>query len=324
MITIKEIAIAADVSIATVSRVINFPDLVSSDTLKRVQKTIEKMGYAPNKIARSLKSQASMTVGLITSDITNPFLVKVIKGAEKTLFSAGYTPIICDSEENIKKEDRYLRDLTERRIDGLIIIPVLERLEAPSLIKNVPTVFVDRSLSSECDCVKSNNFTGISLLIHDLYRKGHRNIAFIGGPEHSLVGNERYDAFRKISRELGLAVNPDFMIKSDFTVSGGYSAARGLLGQKARPDSIIAANNLMGIGILKSLRDMKNADTEKIEIATFDELGELVGARYTYIRQPALEMGAQAGKMLLDRMQGGNDLPPRLLQFEPVLMFNDY
>lgn len=229
MITINEIAKEANVSIATVSRAINAPETVSALTLNRIQNAIEKMGYAPNKIARSLKSQASKTVGLITSDIINPFLVKIIKGAEKKLFDAGYTPIICDSEENIKKENRYLRDLIERRIDGLILIPVLERLTAPPIIKNIPTVFVDRSLSSACDCVKGNNYSGISLLVNHLYGKGHRNIAFIGGPETSLVGKERNDAFTKITGELGLAIPKDFVINSDFTVSGGYETTCDLL-----------------------------------------------------------------------------------------------
>lgn len=324
MTTIKDIAKEADVSVATVSRALNSPETLSPETLKRVRKAIDDFGYAPNKIARSLKSQASKTVGLITSDITNPFLIKVIKGAEKTLFNAGYTPIICDSEENIKKEDRYLRDLIERRIDGLILIPVLERLKLPPILQNIPTVFVDRSLSATADCVKSNNYTGISLLVRHLADGGRREIAFVGGPEESMVGHERNDAFKKVCAELGIETREDFAINGDFTVAGGYEAACALLGKTPRPDSIVSANNLMGIGILKALRDRNLDRTGDIEIATFDELGELVGARYCYIQQPAFEMGMEAGKMLLDRMDGKQDLSPRLLQFEPELRFNAF
>ena len=322
MMTINEIAKASKVSIATVSRAINNPASVSPTTLARVQKVIDKMGYAPNKIARSLKSQASKTVGIITSDITNPFLVKILKGAEKRLFDAGYTPIICDSEETLQKEDRYLRDLIERRIDGLILIPVLERLIIPSIIKNIPTVFIDRSLCSTCDCVKGNNFSGIAMLVTHLYNKGCRKMAFVGGPEKSLVGKERNMAFYDIAKELNLSIDPDFVVNSDFTVAGGYETTFRLLKKSKRPDAIISANNLMGIGILKAIRDLKLDKKKEVEIATYDELGELVGAQYSYIQQPAFEMGSEAGKMLLDRMKGGADIPPRLIQFEATLLFN--
>lgn len=324
MITIREIAEAADVSIATVSRAINAPDTVAEPTLHRIQKTIKDLGYAPNKIARSLKSHESKTVGLITSDITNPFLVKILKGAEEILFDAGYTPIIYDSEENLEKENRYLFDLIERRIDGLIFVPVLERDSCPRILKTLPTVFVDRAINHSRDCVKSNNATGISLLVNHLYRRGRRKIALVGGPAASIVGCERTEAFLSVCKELGIQTQENFIIESDFTAAGGYDAACKLLDMKTNPDAIVSANNLMGIGILKAVRDRNVSCPEEIEIATFDELGELVGARYSYIQQPAHEMGAEAARMLLARISGQETRKPRVVQFEPTLHFNAF
>ena len=134
MVTVYDVARLAEVSSATVSRAVNNPDAVSPDTLARITKAIAKLGYAPNRIARSLKSQASDTVGVIIPDITNPFLVKIVKGVERTLSAAGYTPILCDTEESPDKEERYLTDLMERRIDGVVLVPGMDSRSAVPML----------------------------------------------------------------------------------------------------------------------------------------------------------------------------------------------
>jgi LacI family transcriptional regulator len=315
----------AGVSSATVSRAVNTPEAVSPDTLARITEAIAKLGYAPNRIARSLKARTSDTVGVIIPDITNPFLVKIVKGVEKTLSAAGYTPILCDTEESPDKEERYLIDLMERRIDGLVLVPAMESKAAVRLLKQrgLPAVFVDRSISPDFDCVKSNSLSGLSLLVGHLIQAGRTSLRMIGGPQATVVGRERNDAFRLLLDRYQLAWDDASLVYGDFTVEGGYRLAVEMLRARPLPQAIISANNLMGIGALKALREAGLKPSVDLDLVVFDELGdmgELLDPPLTFVRQPALEMGAQAAALLLERMRGGSAQAPRSVVFEPVLV----
>jgi LacI family transcriptional regulator len=325
MVTVYDVARLAEVSSATVSRAVNNPDAVSPDTLARITKAIAKLGYAPNRIARSLKSQASDTVGVIIPDITNPFLVKIVKGVERTLSAAGYTPILCDTEESPDKEERYLTDLMERRIDGVVLVPAMDSRSAVPMLKKrgLPAVFIDRSISPDFDCVKSNNVSGLSLLIGHLIQLGRSSIRMIGGPQETIVGRERNDAFRMLLDRYGLPRDANSLVEGDFTIEDGYRLTVELLKQRPLPEAIVSANNLMGIGALKAIREAGLKLPADLDLVVFDELGdmgELLDPPLTFVRQPALEMGAQAAALLLERMRGNPTQAPRSVVFEPVLV----
>jgi LacI family transcriptional regulator len=325
MVTVHDVAKAAGVSSATVSRAVNTPEAVSPETLARITKVIAKLGYAPNKIARSLKAQSSDTVGVIIPDITNPFLVKIVKGVEKTLSAAGYTPILCDTEESSEKEERYLTDLLERRIDGVVLVPAMDSRSAVRILKKrgLPAVFVDRSISPDFDCVKSNNVSGLSLLVGHLIQLGRSTIRMIGGPQTTVVGRERNDAFRILLDRYQLPSSDASLVHGDFTIEDGYRLAVEMLKERPLPQAIISANNLMGIGALRAIREAGLKLPDDLDLVVFDELGdmgELLDPPITFVRQPALEMGAQAATLLLERMRGNAALAPRAVVFEPVLV----
>jgi LacI family transcriptional regulator len=325
MATVYDVARMAEVSSATVSRAVNNPDAVSPETLARINKAIAKLGYAPNKIARSLKAKASDSVGVVITDITNPFLVKLVKGVEKVLSAAGYTPILCDTEESPEKEERYLTDLMDRRIDGLILVPAMHSRAAVRMIKKrgLPAVFVDRAISPDFDCVKSNNLSGLSLLIGHLAGLGLTAIRMIGGPQGTVVGSERNDAFRLLMERYRLPMAADALVEGDFTLEAGYRIAAEMVRARPRPEAIVSANNLMGIGALKAVRDAGLKVPGDVNLVVFDELGEmgeLLEPPLTFVRQPALEMGAEAATLLLERMRGAGMAAPRSLVFEPVLV----
>ena len=325
MVTVYDVARLAEVSSATVSRAVNNPDAVSPETLARITKVIAQLGYAPNRIARSLKSKASDTVGVIIPDITNPFLVKIVKGVEKTLSAAGYTPILCDTEESPDKEERYLTDLLERRIDGVVLVPAMASRAAVHILKQrgLPTVFVDRSISPDFDCVKSNNVSGLSLLVGHLIQLGRTSIRMIGGPQTTVVGRERNDAFRMLLERYQLPQDEAYLVNGDFTIEDGYRLAVEMLRERPLPQAIISANNLMGIGALKAIREAGLKLPVDLDLVVFDELGEvgeLLDPPLTFVRQPALEMGAQAATLLLERMRGNATQAPRSVVFEPVLV----
>jgi LacI family transcriptional regulator len=325
LVTVYDVARLAKVSSATVSRAVNNPEAVSDETLARINKAIGKLGYAPNRIAQSLKTRSSATVGVIIPDITNPFLVKVVKGVEKTLSAAGYTPILCDTEESPEKEERYLHDLLARRIDGLVLVPAMDSQVAVPLLKKrgLPTVFVDRFISPDFDCVKSNNVSGLALLVGHLFQQGRTHIRMIGGPQRTVVGRERNEAFLALLDRYRLPRNESSLVQGDFTIEGGYRLAVEMLKVRPHPQAIISANNLMGIGALKAIREAGLRFPDNLDLVVFDELGdmgELLDPPLTFVRQPALEMGAQAAEMLLERMRGGGMPTPRSLVFEPALV----
>ena len=320
MKTIKDVAAAAGVSVASVSRALNAPSTVSPDTLARINSVIRQLGYAPNKIARSLKSQASKSVAVIVPDISNPFHLKVIKGAESVLAAAGYTLFIMDTEESAEKESRSLRDLLDRQIDGLVYVPVLTNRKLPRILAEhpIPLVFVDRFVGREHDCVRGNNFSGISLLMSHLISKGRRRIALIGGPDESQIGNERNEAFRMLVQQFRLDSDPRLVRIGPFTVEGGYQMARDLVESDLAPEGVVVASNLLGIGALRAFRDLGIQVPGDLDLAVFDEINELVEPPIVQVRQQAHEMGAQATRFLLERMQGTGG-PPRMVLFEPHL-----
>ena len=326
MKTIKDVAAAAGVSVASVSRAMNAPDTVSPETLERIRTVIRDLGYAPNKIARSLKVQTSKSVAVMVPDISNPFHLKVIKGAESVLAAAGYTLFIMDTEENPEKESRSLRDLLDRQIDGLVYIPALTNRKMPRILveHRIPLVFVDRFLGNEYDCVRGNNFSGISLLISHLIEKGRRRIAMIGGPDDTLIGRERNQAFRALIHQFRVDEDPALVRTGPFTVDGGYRMARELIEGDLGIDGVVVASNLLGIGVLKAFRDLRPQIPQAIDLAVFDEVGDLVDPPVTHVRQQAHEIGAQAIRFLLERMQGLGG-PARMVMFEPhLLVFPPY
>ena len=322
--TIRDIAELARVSLATVSRAINRPDDVRPETLKKVSDVIRKVGYRPNRIASSLKSRKTRMVGIVVSDVLNPFFVGIVKSAERRFSSADYTAIICDSEENPQRELHYLDDLMARRIDGLVMIPALEHNVLPRVLKqlNIPAVFVDRSLSSEHDCIKTDNHAGISLLVNHLVGRGYRSIGFISGPVTTLPGRERFEAFTTELALHNLAFTEEQASFCDFSVAGGYESARELIGRHPRPEAIIASNNLTGIGALKAIADSTLVIPDDIALVVFDDflMSDVTNPPLTVVAQPADLIGEEAANILIQRMTAREPLPPQLILHTPKLI----
>lgn len=320
MKTMKDVAAAVGVSVASVSRAINEPSTVSPDTLRRINDAIHELGYTPNKIARSLKVQTSKSVAVVVPDISNPFHLRVIKGAESVLAAAGYTLFIMDTEESPEKETRSLRDLLDRRIDGLVYIPALNTRRLPRILADptTPLVFVDRYLGAGHDCIRGNSFTGISLLFKHLLSLGKRRIALIGGAETSQIGRERNEAYRTLVKQHGLDADPALVRIGEFTAEDGARMARSLIEDRTGLDGVVVTSNLLGIGALRTFRDLGVRGPGGVELAVFDEIGDFVDPPVVHVRQQAFEMGALATRFLLERIQGRGG-PARTVLFDPLL-----
>jgi LacI family transcriptional regulator len=306
----KEVARAAEVSVATVSHVINGTRFVSPALADRVQAAMGTLGYTPDATARSLRVRRTQTIGLVIPDNSNPFFAQLAQVIEEEGFEAGYTTILGNSTEQADRERRYVQTLVSKRVDGLILAlsreddGTLESILGPA---EIPVVVIDRDVSlSGADIVLYDNAGGSSAAARHLLDLGHTRIAFIAGPSDVQPAAERLRGFGHALREAGLEVASEAVAEADFHYDGGREATAALLGWSRGITAIVAANDLMAAGALRELAESGIRVPEEISVVGFDDapLAEMVSPALTTVRQPLQEMAQKAVSLLLARIAG--------------------
>ena len=308
MATIKDVAARAKVSSATVSHVINGTRKVAPATVERVQQAMKELDYHPNAIAQSLRTQKTNVIGAVVSDITNPFFATLIRGAEDAAIEAGYSLIVCNSDESLEKEDRYVRLLRRRQIDGLLISPVGDGShsvvhELPKW--KVPFVFVDRRVEDiEADAVLSDNVDGAYKATHHLIKQGHKRIGLVLGIKGATTTEERLIGYRKALDEAEMMFASELVIYGGYRIEGGQRSAVKFLSLPESPTAIFSTNNLMTIGVLQELSHRQVSIPQEMAILSFDDLnlGEFFQPPLSSVAQDPYSIGAVAIGMLLTRL----------------------
>ena len=302
MAGIKEVAAHAGVSVATVSRVLNDSPNVSAEARTKVLSAVETLRYRPNAVARSLRTEATRTLGLIIGDILNPFFGALARAVEDEARAAGYTVVIGNADERPELQDHYVRTLLEQRVDGLMICPTAE--VTPHVEECVragdPLVFLDRTLPGlDVPSVRADGTEAIHRLIEHVHRLGHRRVAFISGPESLSTGRERTRAFEDAMRAYGLEPRVE---AGDFQAESGRAATARLLDLPEPPDVIFAGDNLMTLGALDEIRARGLRVPADVALASFDDVAWFahVDPPITAIAQPAEDLGRRAVRALLD------------------------
>jgi LacI family transcriptional regulator len=326
-----DVARLARTSVATVSAIVNGSARVSPELAARVRAAIAAVGYRPDGIARSLKKGATQTIGLLVTDITNPFFTAVVRSVEATAQACGYSVILCNSDEDLKEERTYLDLLRTRRVDGLILVPSGGVGDYAGLVgdaKAPPVVFVDRSVTDVAvDTVTVDNAHAVEAAIAYLLRLGHRRIGFITGLPHLSTSAERLKGYRRALRKAGIALDPALVRQGDFRQEGAFQATQSLLALRPRPTALFAANNLMAIGAMLALRAAGLDCPADVSLACFDDF-EWAGAfhpRLTVLRQPTAEIGRRAMELLLERLAPGKNgtAPPHRIALRAELVVRD-
>lgn len=305
--TLKDVAVLAGVSVGTVSRVINDNPQVSPEMRARVEAAIGELGYRPNALARSFRRQHSRTLGLIVPDITAPFFAELAKHIGGAALRSGYRVLLGDSEYSPETERMYVEDLTDRQVDGLILVPTSSANPVPES-ERARVVVVDRELPG-LDLVASDHRDGAIRATEYLLELGHRVIAFIAGPQELQALKQRYeayvstvsDAFSALGLELGRYVRT-----GPFVYEFGYEAATSLLKQNdPRPTALVASSDQQAIGALRACGDLGITVPAEISITGFDDipLASLVTPRLTTVRQPIEEISRVAVGRLLERLE---------------------
>ena len=327
MATIKDVAQHAGVSVTTVSHAVNDTRHVSTPVRARVEAAIRELGYVPSAVARSLKSNTTRTLGMLTPNSSNPYFAEIVRVVEDRCFAAGYTLILCNTEDESPRHSVYLTVLAERRIDGLIVVSTGDDEALVSQLRGLrmPTVLLDREIDDPgCDLVETAHMDGGLLAVRHLLSLGHRRIACIGGPAHVTAGEQRIEGWRLALAESGALPEGDTLLwRGGFTSQGGYEAMHAIMrsdpGAK-RPSAVFVCNDLMAIGALRAVHESGLRVPDDVSIVGFDdiELAAYTSPPLTTVAQPKSRIGALAVDMLLERVSGRR-LEPRKVVLQPEL-----
>lgn len=322
MVTIKDIAKRADVSVATVSYVLNNSRPVSPETKARVLRAIEELDYVPNAVARGLRIRKASTIGLILSDITNPFYPDLAKGCEDIAQTNGYTLIIMNTNDQEHRINSAVSQVKEGKVDGLIVASTLNRDEQAlaNLIKDgYPVVLAHRKITGlQVDSVVADNLSGAQSAVRHLISLGHKRIAMVTGIEESPVNNKRVQGYLGVMESEGLAIEPEWKISGDGKYESSYTAAVKLLNLavEKRPTAIFCVNDIAALGVMDAVQDLGYKIPEDLAVVGFDDMF-MSGTRsvqLTTVRIPRYEIGQQAVRLLLNRIsQPDNYVPTEVI-----------
>ncbi|CAN7493343.1 LacI family DNA-binding transcriptional regulator [Variovorax paradoxus] len=326
MATIKDVALRAGVSVTTVSHVVNDTRHVSAKGRERVEEAIRELGYVPNAMARSLKSNTTSTLGMLIPNSSNPYFAEIVRIVEDRCFGAGYTLVLCNTDDEPRRQSVYLQVLAERRIDGLIVVSTGAG-DDDSLVTQlhglrIPTVLVDREIADPaCDLVETAHMQGGLLAVRHLLSLGHKRIACIGGPVGVMPSEQRIEGWRMALAEAGTAPNADALLwRGGFTSQGGYEAMHAILRTEEAPSAVFVCNDLMAIGALRAAHESGVRVPDELSIVGFDdiELSAYTSPPLTTVAQPKERIGALAVDMLLERV-GGKRRDARKVVLQPEL-----
>ena len=324
--TIRDVARVAGVSKSTVSRVLNADPNVAEETRSAVFAAIKEIGYSRNALARGLNTRKTGTIGLIISDITNPFHAEVARGVEDLASDFDSNVILCNTDGRPKKEAAYIDLLVEKRVDGIIFTSVKAGESDMTVLrsKQIPFVFAGRTLPDvEADSVVVDNVLGGFQAATHLVRLGHQRIAYLAGPSHVSASMDRYEGYCQALRRAGIEPDPELVAEGDFKQEGGYRAMSALLDRALGVTAVFAANDYMAMGALEAIYERGLRVPEDIAVVGFDDIpfARLHLVQLTTVAQPKYDIGAIAARMLFERIDGkvGDEparrvvLPPRLV-----------
>lgn len=308
MASIKDVAKAAGVSTATVSRVLSNGEHVRPEVRKRVMEAVEQLAYRPNLLARSLRSRQTNTIGLIVSDSRNPFFTSISRAVEDTAYEQGFGLFLCNTDENPEKEAIYLNLMRDENVAGVIFSPTRQTAaNFTSLNVSLPTVIVDRSTGdAKVDMVLLDNVDSAFRLTTHLLEQGFHRIAALS--ETSATGRERYAGYEKALRAYGLSPVGEHVKFVRPRVEAGYVTTLKLIDATQPLDALLTTNSLLAEGALKAIRERDIIIPDDIALVTFDETtwASLVQPPITLIDQPTYEIGQTATELLLQRIADPN------------------
>ncbi|QBH96196.1 HTH-type transcriptional repressor PurR [Limnobaculum zhutongyuii] len=308
MATIKDVAKHAGVSTTTVSHVINKTRFVAEDTKAAVWAAIKELSYSPSAVARSLKVNNTKTIGLLATASGSPYFAEVIQAVEEACYKKGYTLILCNTQNDLEKQQAYLAMLAQKRVDGLLVMCSEYHPPLLSLLENnhaIPMMVMDwNKHSGFTDNIEDNGFHGGYLAARYLIERGHREIATITGQQNEFTGRERHKGFLHALKEANIDILPEWIIEADFQPQEGYDGVMKLMKLKKRPTALFCGGDVIAMGALCAAGDMGFRVPEDISVIGYDNIRHtrFYNPPLTTIQQPKESLAVMALDMLLDRI----------------------
>lgn len=312
-VTIKDVAKKANVSITTVSRVLNDKPDVNGDTKEKIKKIIDELNYKPNDIARGLVLNKTNTIGLIIPDIANPFFPGVARGVEDIAREFNYSVIYSNTGNDEDKEKEAIELLKSKRVDGMIVSLSVNQKNKNLLNKleeeDFPVVQIDRKIPNiNTPAVVVDNIRSSVKVINYLKNFGHTKIGHITGNLDVVPSRDRLKGFKQALNESGLKIKNEWIKEGDYSKDSGYQCMKKILVLEERPTAVFVANDLMALGAYQAIQEKGYKVPEDISIIGHDdiELASLVSPKLTTINQPKYKLGENAVRLLIKKINNSN------------------
>jgi LacI family transcriptional regulator len=327
-VTHKDVAMRAGVSVATVSYVINDgPRPVSIDARRRVEAAIAELGYVPNELARSLRLQQTSLVGLIIPSLANPVYGEIARELERVCTQQGMLVVLCNSERAEDREARFVRMLRSKQVDGVVITPhgaALPLLD-PLLAAHIPVVVLEHSLPG-VHCIVIDEIEGGRLATEHLLGLGHRRIGLIRRHPTRAMSWQRHAGYRLALEDAGIAYDPNLVVHCGSSHAEGYAAMQQLLALNERPTAVFVHNDILAMGAMRAMYDEGLAVPGDVSLVGYDDIASAayLSPPLTTVRIPKVEMGALAGRTIMQLAQGeqasGSALEPQTVTLSVELV----
>lgn len=326
MVTIKDIAKEAGISYTTVSRALNGHPRVTADTRELVVSVANRLGYSPNAMARGLVQKSSQTIGIMVPDISNPYYPHVVRGVQDYMKKIGYSVFLCDTNWDEDTEMMYLKILSERRIEGLIIDPVsvqtFHNIRQRKL--QFPVIFVGNKLEGDrlSSYVMVNNVKGAYMATEYLIKLGHTNIAFIGGNKNTSTNMDRYEGYRLALEDHGLQLDERLVEICDFRKESGFKAAEKIMKTGRIPTAVFAASDLLALDVMDAFEKHGYRIPEDVSVIGFDDIdfASLSKINLTTIAEPKYEIGRITAEILMNKISPDGNVVSNQVTIEPRLV----
>ncbi len=330
MATIKEVATRAGVSVGTVSNVLRGATTVHLEIRERVEGVIRELDYHPNQTARSLKTSLTHLLGMVISDITNPFFPQLARGAEDAAIQHGYLLIASNTDDQVEREKRVLSVLRHRRVDGILLVLAPNRGDIEHiqriLASDIPIVFLDRVPDGlPVSAVTTDAITGSEMCMRHMISTGHRRIAIINGDLELQTASHRLQGYKNALAEANITIDPDLILVGDFRFRSGYLLAKQLLLGGRKPTAIFVANGMMALGVFRAIKELGLECPADIAVAVFDDLpgNGSFWPEVTCVVQPAYQIGYQGVELLLRNREAGKQGVASQIKLQAELRIGD-
>lgn len=319
-VTIKDVAKLANVSIATVSKYIN-GITVKEQNRRAIDEAVKALNYKVNTIARGLKTNRTMTVGVLIPSLENIFATSIVSHIEKVLLQNGYSTIICDFNQDVSLENGKFDFLIEKFVDGIIIMPlgISEERIRTALEKDIPIVMIDRAMKGcECDVVLADNLNASYNAVEQLITRGHKEITIICGPQSIYTAEERLKGYLRVHEDYNMKVNEDNIKYGDYEIQSGYDIMKDILGGGSPPTAVFITNYEMTLGAVMAINESNVKVPEELSVIGFDnlQLAKVVKPNLAIVVQPIQQIGESAANLILKRLKGDKSNFPAMLRLK--------